>query len=73
MLCAWHYGRAPALPHDGLVLQMCVYVWVQLTARILCAELVTRKPDDFEIVGVAGLEVFVEVFETGELWGEAAF
>ena len=53
--------------------QMCVYVWVQLTARILCAELVTREADDFEVVGVSGFEVFVEVFEAGELGREAAF
>jgi hypothetical protein len=42
-------------------------------ARVLAAELVTGEPDDFEIVGVGGLEVFVEFLETSELGGEAAF
>jgi hypothetical protein len=35
--------------------------------------LVTREPDDFEIVGVRGFEVFVEFFEACELRREAAF
>jgi hypothetical protein len=42
-------------------------------AGVLATELVAGEPDDFEIVGVRGLEVFVEFLETGELGGEAAF
>jgi hypothetical protein len=42
-------------------------------ARVLPTELIAREADDFKVIRVRGLEVFVEFLEAGELGREAAF
>ena len=61
------HGEANTIVQLAKLLDLVVGAWV------LATELIAREADDFEVVGVFGLDVFVELLETLELGGEAAF
>jgi hypothetical protein len=60
------HGEADAVVKLAKLLDLIV------AAGVLAAELVAREADDFEVVGVLGLQILVELLKPCELGCEAA-
>jgi hypothetical protein len=66
------YINFPQHRKANAIIQLAELLDLVVAAGVLAAELVAREADDFEVVGVLGLQVFVEFLKSGELRCEAA-